>query len=450
MDTKKVITRYKSSFKAFNGLVLLTLFLETKLVLLPGVGDSTILLYFISLIMGIALVCRKQSIGIACYWVYLYLLCSFIVVGCFYGTGIMSSYKNSQLSDFLSISEAGIAVFVVVFSFLLFFYNLPKTVCITERTLFVPKIKFFPTFILAVILSLVSLFLGIGKMGYDNYALPFHLSGIIQFYRAELYPLIFLCVYASVPPAQNNKKKYYVLFFFVWALAECFVRFSKSALISSFLPIALYEIIKNKDLTMSGIKKFTPILLAFLALYPIIGLMRENDSKDIKATSNLIDMNNAGESMFIEPFNRVFYTGELFIQDNGLIANNNLFDFSNAIPIFAVGGSARYQTIVIEGYSDEANHSSGSTPFIDSLLIGGKGLMYITIFIFLYFAYLIDKRRYRGGNNIITAALCVGYYRLFDMLSISLIVSSFHLRLFIVYIVFIAYVKYKLNKEIKI
>lgn len=79
------------------------------------------------------------------------------------------------------------------------------------------------------------------------------------------------------------------------------------------------------------------------------------------------------------PLNRTFMTPAQYMKDYSYINNEALFDFSKAPVLYAMGGSAVYQTFIIDGYPPTAIHSSGTSGLTDPLLHGGYGLSYIIV-----------------------------------------------------------------------
>ncbi len=70
--------------------------------------------------------------------------------------------------------------------------------------------------------------------------LPFKLGGIIQLTRTDIVPIIILMIiYSYKQNGRDLDKKDYLLFI-IWGIFEMFVRMSKSAMLITLIPIALY------------------------------------------------------------------------------------------------------------------------------------------------------------------------------------------------------------------
>lgn len=377
---------------------------------------------------------RKIRPSLAGWWLYLYLFCSFIVIASIKFTPSKFSLGIKYITDnsFIKLSEISIIVMFCYFFALLIFYRKNSIVKESNWTNYTLKFNYKITFTIAFILSVISLMLGIGKMGQENVRLPFHLTGIIQFCRTDLIPVIVLCIYADL---KKNKKKVgkILLLLFVWALFESVVRMSKSAIIFSFMPIIFYEIISRKKNLWKTIKPLMPVFIVIFLLYPIIGSLRNDTSDDVEIDLSGTFSNPESSNIIVQPFNRTFVTGVLLCIDINYIGNENIFNFKNAIPIILLGGSARYQTYVIDGYGEDVHHSSGTSPFVDSFLMGGYGLLFISVILMVFFAHLIDKGLNKKANFIIMSIMCVAFFRIFEMPLFTFFLNEMCVRYLIVY-----------------
>ena len=278
------------------------------------------------------------------------------------------------------------------------------------------------------------------------------MSGVIQFIRTDLIPVMALCVYANRKKKGQNTYKVIVLLF-VWSLFETMVRLSKSAIMFSFLPIIMYELLSDRKNLKNLIRQFAPVMIVVLVLYPVIETMRHSDvgnaweESDEEISGTYTNPNSS--NFIVKPFNRSFLTGFLFASDESTIDKDLIFDFHQTPFVIAAGGAPKYQTFVIDGYPDGVAHSSGTSPFIDSFLIGGYGLLYISLFIMVFLADLIDRRLFNKSNYVIVAILCVAYYRLFDMPLFTFFLNEMSIRYLLVYAGICLYIKLKMNKQTK-
>ena len=198
--------------------------------------------------------------------------------------------------------------------------------------------------------------------------------------------------------------------------------------------------------------KFLPILAVVLVLYPIVETFRHSDSlRDAISAADEEEVvgtytNPTSKNYIVKPFNRRFLTGYLYLVDEGE-CSNSLFDFSRAGAILAIRGSARYQTFVIDGYPVGVAHSSGTSPFIDGLLIGGYGFMFLTIFIMTFLARIIDRTFRRKTNSLIIPMLVMLYYYWFDGPLYTFLLNEMSIRTLFVYGILIWYVNTKWKRS---
>lgn len=391
---------------------------------------------------------KRVKLSVAGWWLYIYIICSFLVIAAFKFTPSVFTRGGRLIVNESFSNMAGTAVYVMMFYFLaLIIFNRTKVVKTeTAWTIYSPKVNIWLVFLLGFTLTTISFVLGIGKMGVENTRLPFHLSGIIQFCRTDLIPIMALCVYVN--RKQNNKKVYDVLLLlFIWSLFETIVRFSKSAILFSFLPIVMYELLSSKNNFFKTIKPFIPVAIVVLLLYPVVENMRNPNNMtswdDTESEITGTFANPDSKNFLVKPFNRSFLTGYLYAEDSYLLDKHNIFDFRRVPLIIWSGGSARFQTFIVDGYPEGISHSSGTTPFVDAMLLGGYGLLFVSIFIMVYLAEVIDRKYKKKSNYIIVAILCVAYYRLFDMPLFTFFINEMSIRYLIVYAGICLYITYK-------
>ena len=433
-------------------IIALTLLLEAGLFFEYSLSPISFILYALTVMEAIAFCQKGHSLSVAGWWLYAYIVCSFLVISCFKFTPARFTYGSARIDDlsFAVMAETAVKVMFFYFMALLLICRQKVEMYETEWSLFAPKFNLTFVFALGFAFTFISSVIGIGKMGIENTRLPFHLSGVIQFVRTDLIPVMALCVYANRKKLGQNTYKVIVLLF-IWSLFETMVRLSKSAIMFSFLPIIMFELLSDRKNLKQLIRRFAPIMVVVLILYPVIETMRHTDvgnawaeaDDEVSGTYSNPNANN----YIVKPFNRSFLTGFLFAADEATVDKNVLFDFHQAPMVIASGGAPRYQTFVIDGYPEGVAHSSGTSPFIDSLLMGGYGLMYISIFIMVLFADMIDKRLWNKSNYVMAAILCVAYYRLFDMPLFTFVLNQMSIRYFIVYAGICMYIVYQWKKN---
>lgn len=431
----------------------LTLLLEAGLFFVYDLPPICFILYALTFVEVIVFYQKGHSLSVAGWWLYAYIVCSFLIISCFKFTPARFTFGADRINDlsFVVMAETSVKVMFFYFMALLVICRQKREKCETKWSLYAPKFNLFFVFFLGFAFTYLSSIFVIGKMGIENTRLPLHLSGVIQFVRTDIIPVLALCVYANRKRLGQNTYKVIVLLF-VWSLFETMVRLSKSAILFSFFPIIMFELLSDRKNLKQLIRRFAPILAVVLILYPVIETMRHSDVgnvwaeayEEVSGTYSHPNENN----YIVKPFNRIFLTGFLFAEDEATVDKNVLFDFHQAPMVIASGGAPRYQTFVIDGYPEGINHSSGTSPFIDSLLMGGYGLMYISIFIMVCFAEMIDRRLWAKSNFVMMAILCVAFYRLFDMPLFTFVLNQMSIRYFIVYAGICLYLRYCWKKQI--
>jgi len=198
------------------------------------------------------------------------------------------------------------------------------------------------------------------------------------------------------------------LLFFVWSVFEMFTWLSKSILIMNFVPVFYVLILHLRPSMKSILKIGLPFFFIFIFLYPVISTMRglERNKSLTSMVINAIniadeeDTHTSENATLLDPLNRTFITGELFMKDVNYINTSKLFDFSLMHVLLSMKGAADFQTHVIDGISYEVAHSSGTSGIMDPLLHGGQGLIYVMIILLLCYARLFDKHLFKRQHSI--------------------------------------------------
>lgn len=435
-------------------IILFTLLLEAFLFVRYELPVYCIVLYIITFAEALVFLSRNNYMAVANWWLYIYMVCTFLVIPIFKFTPSQFTLSSSAINDNSFEHMAIVTTIVMCLYFLalnLFCEKNKKSEEPTLFTVYAPNFNYKIVFILAFAATIVSYNVGIGKMGVENTRLPFHLSGIIQFFRTTIIPIFTLSIF--VHNKNNNKSNTKVIgLLFIWSLAEVFVRMSKSAMIVIFLPILIYELMYYGKDFKKVIIKFVPVLAVVLALYPIVETFRHSDSlRDAISAADEVEVvgtytNPADKSYFVKPFNRRFLTGYLYLVDEGK-CSNSFFDFSKLGVILAIRGSARYQTFVIDGYPPGVAHSSGTSPFIDGLLVGGYSFMFLAIFIMTFLAKVIDRTFRRKTNYITVTMLIMLYYYWFDGPLFTFFLNEMSIRTLLVYCILIWYVNMRWKRS---
>lgn len=279
--------------------------------------------------------------------------------------------------------------------------NKKKTTVVSYTPRPLSKSFFYKFFALAFLLTGVSYTLGLGKMGADAVVLPFHLGGFINIFRSSIVATMFAIIVENHILRKVKVPKSLYVVFLLWTLFEVIAWLSKSKLTSSFLPVFVILYLYYKPNLKTIGKYILPFVVAVLLMYPIIGAMRHYQtgslSKDIfEARAEVSDSEE--HFYLLSPLNRIFMTGHQYMADFSYFNSDALFDFSRLGTIMAIGGSAGYQTFVIDGFPPGVNHSSGSSGLMDPILVGGLGLCLLMILLNTIFAAFVDnslpKRQY--------------------------------------------------------
>lgn len=353
----------------------------------------------------------------------------------------ISSYVNYYVGqkDFDRLLSFGALLFLITcISFVMFGTKSGKKRYCCKQ--YCPKLisplyikLFFSLLFLIVVISYIE---GVSRMSGEVVALPFHLGGIINFFKSIVVPFLFA---ALVENYILNKKalprKYFVLYF-VYMLCETFVWMSKGILLNYLLPLLVVLVLYYRPNFNKMIKYITPVFILFLFLYPIIGIMRNIDGGSLK--ENFAEAKNeADENATEKPFvlitvlNRTFMTGYQFATDYDYIDKSSFFDFSRLPLLIIYRGAQAYQTHVIDGYPEDALTSSGTSGIMDPLLHGGYGLCYIVIILIMFIASRVDMLYVKRQFSLYTILVLV-IWRLVNNSNLSSLYDSIGLQSYLV------------------
>ena len=380
-------------------------------------------------------------------FVYIYILFSTQVQALFQVQSLnikMICYTEQEFKFLANFGTELLAIYLVgLFIFRSFFsYNYNIQYVPNTNYKVISDKYFYICVIIAFSLSFISAVLGIGRMGGELVKLPFHLTGIINFMRMNVFPtLLMLYIYDVLSHNEKIKSNKYLIIF-IWGIFEVFVRLSKSALITSILPSLIIIILSEKINKKHIIRIIVPLIVVFLFMYPIIETMRYSKETSMSSLISAYESVNSGENDGSSPFTRIFMTGPKYLNALPVINDNKLFDFSKAPIILKIGGSAAYTTFIIDGYAQGVRHNSGCTGIIDPLLFGGYGLCYIVVFLFSIFSLWIDSPKIRG-NVMLRTLLLLLFIDVVMKKNISLFIDALAFPYwFITFIQFIIVCKY--------
>lgn len=313
---------------------------------------------------------------------------------------VTSRYGDLSMQDRVRILELGapLVLFLSVLWYIMKPLSRVKKVFGYSPVVFSDKMITL-VFLFVFPISIFSYMVGLGRMGAAAVVLPFHLTGVLVYFQRTMVPTLFAIYVENKILHKRKVKSVFYVCYIVWSFLMTFVFLSKSIFISNLIPLSMVLFFYYRPKRKTIIKYLGPIVLCFLFMYPLIGIMRlgqegnKNMSSIIEAAYNDEDLDekSKNENAILRPLNRIFKTGAHFYYDYPILVNDGFFDFSRMSTIMALGGSARFQTIVVEGYQESAHHSSGTSGIMDPILVGGKGLMYITVFVIMFLAAFIDR-----------------------------------------------------------
>lgn len=307
-------------------------------------------------------------------------------------------------------------------------------------------------YLLGIMASLVCAVLGLDRMGAEvKTVLPFHLTGVLNIFRNALMPfLISLYIYDRTAVDGKGLSKTEWIAIFTFGILEVFTRLSKSTLLTIFVPAFVVLFFLNRINRSFVIKVLMPALAIFLVLYPIIGLLRNYDevnASTLKTVSSQVS--GSDEDRLTTIFGRVFEAGAHYMRSYPIIEKDIYFDFSRAPLIILEGGSAAYVTHVIDGYKDDAIHSSGTTGITDPYLLGGKGLCFVVLSMLALFGRIADRHHNTTHVLYIVWAFLL-YYRFVLFLNVSSFIGPTAVSFIVTEILELLLIYYYYNKRTKI
>jgi hypothetical protein len=283
--------------------------------------------------------------------------------------------------------------------------------------------------------TVLSYALGISDVADATVTLPFHLNGFIDEYRRNIFPILFSVYVYDCVSKEIKCKKSTIFCFFVWSIIEMFVRVSKGAVITTFLPVFIAIFIAGKLNKKSIIRYVIPVALVFIIFYPIIEKVRSIGEISfetlIEAYTSSSGSNGGGSS----PFLRMFINGMDFIKVKNAVVSNTFFDFSRAPILYLHGGSAYYITYIIDGFSTSAHHSSGTTGIIDPLIWGGYGFCYLVVFGLACLSQMVDNKKLFREKRLYQLLMILLMKTLIMQRSISFFIDPLFMASFVAFLI---------------
>lgn len=349
-----------------------------------------------------------------------------ILLYIFFSVQIVALFQLSSYGFYINIISDkeyerlalwGNHLFFVVFSVLAFFsifQHKKKSNIATIETAkskdFAPLLKFCS--ILVVFLQIVSLIFGLaGNQEDARMVLPFHLNGIIDEYRATIYPFIFVVYLYDRLSGGGKIERKWVIVYIIYALLEVFVRNSKGSLLISFAPVLLICFYMGQINKRFAARYIVPLFMAVVMLYPVVENARSYGQISFETLfSSANNLKNVDETEKSSPYIRTFLTGCYYMKCDSYVSKNEFeFDFHNVPMLLALRGGAAYMTRIIDGVPDTVHHSSGVTGLCDALLWGGYPMCYFITIILTILAVWADKS-ILFNKNILYKIIFFGWF----------------------------------------
>lgn len=243
------------------------------------------------------------------------------------------------------------------------------------------------------ILVLLMVFLNLAGMGKTLTLLPFKITGILNYFLWDGLPFLYVIPLLNLVRAQS-RSIYVNLYLFATVIAGLISSISLGSrgyliniIIVYILGIQLvqlrptirkyYSELLNK---FTGISIFLAVLLSFIRSY----------SYDRSINFSILTQFDFSPEIFGTFATKILERGfSLFIT----LYKYSVEEFSNVdvSSIVSYRGFARFHTQVIDGFSEDAFHSSGSTTLADSFLVLGPLGIIISIISIISLLYFISK-----------------------------------------------------------
>jgi hypothetical protein len=265
-----------------------------------------------------------------------------------------------------------------------------RGVCIKRVNLYILIWAFM--FLIAI---LINYYFQISILGKGSKALPFQLGGVVIYFKYIVAPAFFF-ILLDVSYEKKLKKQIYFLFILMvfLVLLDSMIRMSKAGLLVMMVPIIFWMIYRR-----ISFKKYILILLIPFAIllnyYQVIGEYRRGvDSFNIVQFIEFSDSFESQQSMLFVlnlMYNRVFLDTNMIRKS--LDYNDGSFVYNNYDKVSEAGGVIKYHTHIIDNLPLDMIHSSGSSMFGGSFMIGGLWLSIFTLVIFSTLSVFFDKGR---------------------------------------------------------
>jgi len=220
--------------------------------------------------------------------------------------------------------------------------------------------------------SLVSYSFGITQMGRTVTQLPFKLTGIlntIRMYWAPIWAIVVIDILYE--KRQLRFLRGFSVFLSLWLAFECFIRGSRGFALVGLEGILIWSVIRG---VLSGriVRWGIVAVLIMIISTPIITSIRYARMSNRAAEIEVRDMIDSSKFQESAEFgiHRRFGGGAGILMDYYEHLHGSLWH-DNTRRVLKLGGTARYHTVVIDGFSRKAVASSGTSLFADGYLVRG-------------------------------------------------------------------------------
>ena len=352
--------------------------------------------------------CRNIKDNVNILSVIIYIFCSVHIMALFELTSWGFVKNVIYPNEYKALALWGNHLFFVLFSSYILVYRIHRIISSHKK---ISKLEpgnhkrrintdslFFGITVFIYLLSFISIITGISSlMSEASVILPFHLNGLIDEVRGNIYPFIFAVYLYDVLKDGRKMPTRNVLLFIGYAILEVILRQSKSALLWSFLPalvLAFFTGSVNKRILL---KYVMPVFVVFIISYPIIETLRQTGGdfslSGVQKAAQTSQSKDKDEKS--SPYIRTFLTGMYYVKLVDVINPDNLsFDFRRVPVLLLMGGGVNYMTYEIDGFKEGDGVTVGVTGLDDALLWGGYMLCWILVLFLVFFAYYSDHGQY--------------------------------------------------------
>lgn len=244
-------------------------------------------------------------------------------------------------------------------------------------------------------LSLVSHFLNIGRMGMPEPDLPYKIVNIVILLKSNVVPFITL-LFVDLFYSEGKKRNLIIalVFFSFYAAIESYIRGSRGVFFTTGLMLILWRIFRAKISKRIILRMgFTLIIFSIMSLF-IFTTIRNLRSGQIPITIENVMKNINFYNPFLNElsYNRIFGTGSEILKFNPYIKNKWLgLEWS----LFSKhkGGGLGFHTYEVDKTPSDTVHNSGVNGLSDGYLLAGYPGLFFTMLLFSLIALMIDNNR---------------------------------------------------------